>query len=197
MSKIGRLLLLLGIGIIFLLMAACAAAPETIVEPTQLTPVVPTEPPPTSVPTPTAPGPTPTPIIEERFIEVEWPTNLNLGDSDIIRLALIPTTSGYTTQLEYPEHTVELEEVDVPYLAGYQAVAIARLDAVGMDFQPTGDQTQSLVEGESLYWRWTIYPQSAGRHRMSLSLSIYWEPLLEGGRVAEVSLWQTGLEIIV
>ncbi len=197
MKKIWKLLLLIGLGFVFLILAACAA--ETVVEPTILPTVVTTQPPATEIPpaTSTAPIPTSTPFIEERFIEVEWPKNLNLGDSDIIRLALVPTTSGYVAQLEYPEHTVELEDVEVPYLSGYEALAIARLDVVGMDIQPTGDQAQNLVEGKSLSWRWTIYPQSAGRHRLSLGLRLRWEPIGEGGPINEVSLWQTGLEVIV
>ena len=184
------------IGFIMLFLRACAAGPseETITPPT----LQPTQPA-TEIPaaTATAPVATPTPFIEERFVEVEWPSDLNLGDSDIIRLALIPSVSGYTAQLEYPEHTVELDDVEVPYQAGYEAVVIARLDAVGIDFLPTGEQAQKLVEGDPIYWRWTIYPQSAGRHRFSLSLTLRWDPLAETGRITEVLLWQTGLELIV
>ncbi|OGO17775.1 MAG: hypothetical protein A2Z14_06890 [Chloroflexi bacterium RBG_16_48_8] len=197
MKKLWKYLILLVLGIFLLVLAACAAEPG--IEPTSLATLQPTQRPGTEIPpaSATAPIPTSTPYIEERFIEVEWPTHLHLGDSDIIRLALIPTIYGYSAQLEYPEHTVELEDVEVPYLGGYEAVAIARMDAVGMEFQPTGDQEQNLVEGESLSWRWTIYPQSAGRHRLSLSLRLRWDPSGEGGRVSEVSLWQAGLEIIV
>jgi hypothetical protein len=195
MRKVRRTIFLFGFGLAFFLLAACAARPETVIPST----LQPTQPPATEMPVPTAtaPGPTPTPFIEERFIEVEWPSNLNLGDSDIIRLALIPSESGYTAQLEYPEHSVEVEDVEVPYLEGYAAMAIARLDAVGMDVLPTGDYAQSMEEGKSLSWRWTIYPQSAGRHRISLNLTLRWVPLEEQGRTIEVSLWQTGLEITV
>jgi hypothetical protein len=183
MKKNGYLLHLIGfiLGMFFLHACAAERTVETVVP----------------VPSATAPVPTPTPFIEERFIEVEWPSNLRLGDSDIIRLALIPSANGYTAQVEYPEHTVEVEDVEVPYLAGYEAVAIARLDAVGVDVQPTGNQAKHLVKGESLTWRWTIFPQSAGRHRLGLSLTLHWDPLGEGGRTTEYSLWQTGLEIIV
>jgi hypothetical protein len=195
MRSVRRILSFLGFGLAFLILAACAAQHETVIPTT----IQPTEPSATGMPAPTATalGPTPTPFIEERFIEVEWPSNLNLGDSDIIRLALIPSESGYTAQLEYPEHSVELEDVEVPYLERYEAMAIARLDAVGMDVQPTGDQTQKLLVGQPLSWRWTIFPQSAGQHRLSLSLMLRWDPLGEGNRAVEYSLWQTGLEIVV
>jgi len=195
MRKIWKPAFLIGTGILLLFLAGCAAG--EIVETVVVTPVPPTQVP-TGLPpgTATAPAPTPTAFIEERFIEVEWPSNLRLGDSDIIRLALIPSELGYSTQLEYPEHTVELEDVEVPYVSGYEAVAIARIDAVGMDIEPQGDQAYPLQEGKSLAWRWTIYPQSAGRHRLRLNLRLRWEPLGES-EPRESSLWQTGLEIIV
>jgi hypothetical protein len=194
MRKLRTLLALIGIAFFFLILAACAA--EVVVETTTPS-VLPTQAPTAILPrTPTAPAPTPTPFIEERFIEVEWPSSLRLGDSDIIRLALIPSEAGYSAQLEYPEHTVELEDVDVPYVSWYEAVAIARMDAVGMDVEPKGDLALHLLVSESIVWRWTIYPQSAGRHRLGLSVRLRWEPLAEGEPI-EKSLWQTGLEILV
>jgi hypothetical protein len=75
------------IGLLALLLAGCAPGGES----TQL-----------PEPTPTAPLATPTPKIEARIIEVEWPADLRLGDSDIVRLALIPSKNGYTAQVEFP-----------------------------------------------------------------------------------------------
>jgi hypothetical protein len=193
MKKLMKISSVLLMGFLLVLIAACAAE---IVEPTPIAGSP--SPAPTGLPprTPTAPAPTPTPFVEERFVEVEWPTTLRLGDSDIIRLSFIPSEGGYVAQVEYPDHTVELEDVEVPYVSGYEAVAIARLDAVGLDVEPKGDLALYLAKGEALEWRWTIFPQSDGKHRLGLSLRLRWEPLGDG-TVREISVWQTGLEIMV
>jgi hypothetical protein len=54
------------------------------------TAVQPTSPPVTPTPAPTIFIPLPTPLIEPRVVEVEWPGSLYLGDSDVVRMALIP-----------------------------------------------------------------------------------------------------------
>ncbi|MFN2233794.1 MAG: hypothetical protein ACK2U1_06160, partial [Anaerolineales bacterium] len=50
----------------------------------------------TAVPTqaPVAPQLSTTPLVETRLVEVEWPENLHLGDSDVVRMALIPSEKG-------------------------------------------------------------------------------------------------------
>src|SRR5688500_16590169 len=35
-------------------------------------------------------GPTATPIVEARMVELEWPPQMRLGESDLVRLSLVP-----------------------------------------------------------------------------------------------------------
>lgn len=166
-------------------LAACAPATPEVTET-----LPPTQP-------PTAPPMTPTPLVEERLIEIEWPGSLRLGDSDIVRLSLVPTAGGYAAEVEYPEHELQSQPVDVPYRPGYEALAVARLDAAGMTVEPSGDQTRRLAQGVAAVWRWTVFPGSAGRHRMNLLLTLFWVPLEPGGKGGETVLWQGGLEVRV
>ncbi len=163
------------------------------------------EPPPTQGPTPLPteyPGtegpmvPTPTPFIEERKIEIEWPPDMRLGDSDIVRLSLIPTQNGYNPQVEFEEHNLEVKSTEIPYRAGFEAFAIARMDAVGLQFSPKGDQEQRIIEAQILNWRWSISPQNSGTHRLSLQLRIRWVPIGDG-RTEEVNIWDSGIEVNV
>lgn len=170
------------IGLLALLLAGCSPAGES----TQL-----------PEPTPTAPLATPTPEIEARIIEVEWPADLRLGDSDIVRLALIPSKNGYTAQVEYSEHELKTEAADVPFYPGYKAEVIARLDAAGMALEPKGDQVQQLIQGQTLTWRWTIFPESAGQHRMSLFIALRWIPQENDLPASQTALWQSGLDVRV
>ncbi len=202
MSSRKRLLIVFLITLFFAFLAGCAApgveprTPLPSPAPTEFPAATETVPP---AATPTSPGPTPTeaPYYEEREIELEWPAELRLGDSDIIRLSLIPSSEGYKVQVEFPDHTAEVEPAEVPYIPGYSVLAIARLDAAGFDFEPKGQQVQALIQDVPISWHWTIYPESAGRHRMSVLLNLRWIPQDTSQAIKEVAFWQKGIEVQV
>ena len=66
------------------------------------------------------------------MVELEWPQQMRLGDSDIVRLALIPAQEGYVVSAEFPEHETITRTVRVRRPGGYDLAAIARLDGVGV-----------------------------------------------------------------
>jgi len=77
--------------------------------------------------------PTPTAKIEERAVEVEWPSAMRLGESDVVRMALVPTSGGYTLTTEFPEHQTITQTIQLQRPGGYELFAVARLDGVGFD----------------------------------------------------------------
>jgi hypothetical protein len=113
---------------------------------------------------------------EARIVELEWPARLRLGDSDVVRLALIPSKEGYTVTTEFPEHQTITQTVTVQRPAGYELSAVARLDGVGFDLSPQGDQEHPLAGGETVTWRWSLTPRSPGQHRLSVVLLLRWRP---------------------
>lgn len=202
-----------------LLLAACAGAPETVIETVALTeqevevevteevveevgepePIVTAEPgappsptwPPSPVPEATSLPPTqaivptavrPTPVIEQRMVELEWPPRLRLGDSDFVRLTLLPLTDGYTVTTEFPDHTTVTETVQVQHESGYELAAAARLDGVAFEISPTETQEYTLVAGQPITWRWSLQPGRAGQQRLSITLLLRWVPLADSGR---------------
>jgi hypothetical protein len=150
---------------------AATEAPAATAAPTQ-SPVIE----PTTIPA-TAPGPSPTPLVEERMIELEWPSQMRLGESDIIRISLIPSAQGYTVTTEFPDHQVTTNPVPVERPGGYGLSATARLDSVGFLIAPDNEITQGLPLDQPVTWRWTLQPLNAGQHRLSLSLKLLWTPL--------------------
>ena len=46
-------------------------------------------------------------------MEVEWPWRLHLGDSDVVRLSLVPSSEGYQLTTEFPEHQTITQDVPV------------------------------------------------------------------------------------
>lgn len=103
---------------------------------------------------PTA-APTASPVVEARVVEVEWPPVMRLGDSDVIRLAVLPASDVLTVTTEFADHTTITETLPIPHLAGFDLAGVARLDAVGFASSPNGDQAQSIRPGQPITWRWT------------------------------------------
>ncbi len=66
-------------------------------------------------PAPTSPAvlPTEPAKTEMHIVQVEWPLQMRMGESDIARLALVPSSQGYTLVTEYPEHQVVTQTVTV------------------------------------------------------------------------------------
>lgn len=191
------LAILLGTGLLF---AACSPtqAPQVV----DVTEVVKTvevaqeveapaaeEPQPTTLPaealqpSPTVPMPplptavTPEQSLEGRVVELEWPERMRLGDSDVVRLSLVPSKDGYTVTTEFQEHTTLTQTVQVQRLAGYELYAAARLDSVSFTVAPEVEQERFLAPGETVTWYWSLKPQQPGQQRLSMLLLLRWKPL--------------------
>lgn len=135
---------------------------------------------------------------EDHTVQVEWPAEMRLGDSDIVRLTLVPSSVGFTLVTEYPEHQTVTQTVTVNRQAGYDLFAVARLDGPGFEITPPGDQTQFLAQNQPVSWRWSLTPRHAGRQRAALSLNLRWLP--QAGSSAaprSVTIYSTGLEVQV
>jgi hypothetical protein len=138
------------------------------------------------------------PIIEERVVEMEWPERLRIGDSDVIRLALLPVEDGYVARAEFPEHALETKEVPVSRPDGYTLYALAQLSGVGFEISPAGEQQRYVPEGEEVAWRWTLAARSPGQHRLSIQLRLRWEPAPGTTGVTRESLaFDKGLDVPV
>jgi hypothetical protein len=153
---------------------------------------------PTPLPQPTAAPATPPVVALEHVAEVEWPSRMRLGESDVVRLALLPAEDGYDLLVEFPEHRTLTETLQLQQLPGYSVVAAARLDGVGFDVAPNGEQRQDWQQGEMLTWHWSISPRRTGQQRLSVNLTLYWRP--ESGRSLasrQVTAFSRGLDVRV
>ena len=63
--------------------------------------------------------PTLEPYIETKQIDLEWPPQMRLGESDTIRMRLVPDGSGYRLESEFPEHDITGQQVNIVYPNGY------------------------------------------------------------------------------
>jgi len=154
------------------------------------------DPPPThTFPPPTAPPisteiPAPRPP-ESRAIELDYPLSLRLGDSDVIRLALVIAPDGVylTPTAEGDDHTSTGDPVQIPNLYDtHNLSAVARLDSVGLAIDRPGDWEQPLLPGENVIWRWTISATETGRQKANLIIHVRFVPKA-GGDVLQKELW--------
>jgi hypothetical protein len=183
-----------------------SAAPAAASTPTQVSPA-PTQAVinPTSVVTQVAPtnqienqNPTSIPIpTEARLVELEWPAELRLGESDVVRLSLVPSQDGYVVNAEFSEHPVQSQPVTVARPQGYEIVGVARLDGAGFDLEPQGEQVQDLVPGQTILWRWSLTAHNAGRQRLALVVKLRWNPLQAGLAAHEAVIYSRALTVKV
>jgi hypothetical protein len=151
--------------------------------------------------TPASPGtpiPTATVIVEQRRVDLEWPARMRLGESDVVRLALIPSSSDFDLSAEFPEHQVQSQIVHVPRPGGYDLFVAARLDGVGFAISPAGDQEQYLPPDETLAWRWSISPRDSGQQRLSIALTLRWLPVdIAGSPTRQFVVYSKGFTVHV
>jgi hypothetical protein len=163
------LLALLLLALVSLACGMGSSAPPGAVEPTFSSQ-------PTSIPESTVTPPS-TPQVEERVAEVEWPASMRVGDSDIVRLSLIPAAEGYVAEPEIEGHEVEPEEVPMVVVRpGYTGYAITTLSAAGLETVSAAPEEQLLVPGQPNVWRWTVSPATAGTYRVVVNLAVRWTP---------------------
>ena len=178
--------ILLAAILVALALASCAPSATPAPAPTSASlpavatqlaqPAAPTQALPTRTAQPTRPARTPTPGVEGRLVEMEWPGRLRLGDSDVVRLALVPGQNGYDVQAEFPDHTITTQSVPVERPQGYQLYAAGILDGVSFDISPNGEQEHLLPLGQTVTWRWTVRAHSPGEQGLSIALWLRWRP---------------------
>jgi hypothetical protein len=203
-QKYSPLLSLLMCGIVVLwILTGCQPAPSAPAQetetrippaaaPSQEEPVQPT---PALVP-PQEPGSLPE-ILEERTVEMEWPDTLRLGDSDVIRLAIVPTAEGYMVEAEFPEHQTQQRAIQFERPAGYDLYAAAALQGISFEIVPAGEQVRQLRQGETASWYWSLASNQAGRHRLALTLTLRWVDRASGAMVRETQVFSRAMNVQV
>jgi hypothetical protein len=142
--------------------------------------------------------PTEAPQNEARVLELEWPPRMRLGDSDVIRLSLIPSADGYSVRTDFPEHKTVTQTLQIDRAPGYDLVAAADLEGVGFEIAPEEEQSALINPNQEVTFQWSLQPLRAGQQRAIVSLVLRWVPQAGMNAVArESTVYSRALNIEV
>jgi len=106
-------------------------------------------------------------ILERRRITLEFPPQIRVGDSDRVRLTLEVDDSGnIVPTAEIEGNVVTGEVVEIPNLyETHHVIAEAKFDIAGMQVSPSEIFSQTLSQGQSVTFYWSVRPQETGVYR--------------------------------
>ncbi len=113
-------------------------------------------------------APTPLPAIpEKRRLTLEFPAQIRAGDSDIVRLTLeVDDLGNLTPTAQVPGNVVTGETIEIPNLYDtHNIIAEARFDIAGLQVSPPDLISQTLSQGQSVTFYWSVRPQEKGLYR--------------------------------
>jgi hypothetical protein len=129
------------------------------------------------------PGNTISPAINEtRRLTLEYPPEIRLGDTDIVRLTLeVDDLGNITPTAQMEGNLVTGNTVEIPNLYDtHNVIAEARFDMAGPLIAPSDLISEPLLPGQSVTFYWSIRPQEAGNYRGTVWLSLRFVNRLNG-----------------
>jgi hypothetical protein len=120
---------------------------------------------------PVAPSPQPA-LPERRYLTLEFPPQIRVGDSDLVRLTLeVDDLGNITPTAEIDGHVVTGEVIEIPNLyESHHVVAEARFDIAGMEIRPTELSSEPLAQGNTATFYWSVHPRDVGFYRGTIWL---------------------------
>lgn len=127
-------------------------------------------------------------IPESRRLTLEYPPQIRLGDTDVIRLTLeIDDLGNITPTAQIEGNLVTGSTVEIPNLyETHNVTAEARLDIAGPLVTPSELISEPLLPGQSATFYWSIRPQEAGSYRGTVWLSLRFVDKLNGEETQKV-----------
>lgn len=141
-----------------------AFAPADGDEPIQAEPTAPL---PSVIPTSISVSTPPAALPERRRLTLEFPPQMRAGDSERVRLTLeVDDLGNITPTAEMGGSVVSGETIEIPNLyETHHVIAEARFDVAGLEVSPPDLSSQTLAQGQSVTFYWSIRPGQTGIYR--------------------------------
>ena len=127
---------------------------------------------------------------------VEWPPDIKVGDSDIIRLTLDVDRGGEASvTAQVAGNETRSEPVSIPNLYDTHNVWVeARMDLAGVLLSPQGEIREPLLPGEPAFFAWSVKPDEVGTFRGTIWLHLVFIPK-DGGAESRRALSAQRVEV--
>jgi len=121
-------------------------------------------------------------ILESRRLTFEYPPEIRLGDTDVVRLTLeVDDLGNITPTAQIEGNLVTGNIIEIPNLYDtHNVIAEARFDMAGPLIKPSELISEPLLPGQSVTFYWSIRPQEAGSYRGTVWLSLRFVNKLNG-----------------
>lgn len=106
-------------------------------------------------------------IPERRRLTLEFPPQIRTGDSDVVRLTLeVDDLGNITPTAQVEGNVVTGEVVEIPNLyETHNVIAEAKFDIAGLQISPTEVISQTLSQGQTVTFFWSVRPQEVETYR--------------------------------
>ena len=113
-------------------------------------------------------------IPETRRLTIEYPPRIRAGDSDVVQLTLAVDEAGDLTPTAVVQgNVITGETIEIPNLyETHHVIAEARFDVAGLQVSPTGLSSQTLAQGQTARFFWSILPAEVGIYRGTVWLHL-------------------------
>ena len=128
-------------------------------------------------------APTSQPAIpERRLLTVEFPPQIRAGDSDRVRLTLEVDAQGNLTPTAIVDgNVIEGEVIEIPNLyETHHVVVEAKFDIAGVEVSPPGLSSQTLGQGQTVTFFWSVRPAEVGVYRGTIWLYLRFRDKVSG-----------------
>lgn len=111
-------------------------------------------------------------MLERRYLKLEFPPKIRVGDSDIIRLTLeVDDKGNIVPTAEVEGNSVTGGVIEIPNLyETHHVIAEARFDVAGLDVRPTELISMPISQGQTAVFYWSIRATEVGTYRGTIWL---------------------------
>lgn len=134
--------------------------------------------------------------VEQRVVEMEWPSQFRVGGSGTVRVKLKMLDDGSAQ----PVAEIAGNEIAAtPILIAdrydtHTAQLTATISAPNFEIEALASATQTLERGGETQWLWTLSADSSGRGVIAVGITLTWVSKASGQPETTVTLWGQAIE---
>jgi len=136
-------------------------------------------------------------VPELRMLTLDFPPNIRLGDSDLVRLDFSIDSSGNpTSAISSSGQPAQAQIGGFPNAyENYTVLAEARLDMAGAAVNPPGLVSEPLLPGRTATFFWNVRPNEVGTSRGTVWFYLHFIPKTNAGQESRRAISAQDIEI--